>query len=420
MPLDIAVLGGGVSVAALVELLASEPSLRGSALRLHARRADRLEVIAAYCRDLVGAEVDVVTTPSLDAALDGVDVVVNLIRFGGNVARGEDEALEWRGVPGDEGLGPGGMANAWRTWPLTRTVAAAIRRRAPESLVLNMAAPLGVTTRALLDAGLWTIGLCELPLVVDRRLAEAGAPELRYVGSNHLGLHLPTSRDREDLVRLGEVARRCGVASEATVQCLGGVPAPYFHRVIRPDLGRSLGIAATPGRARELSSLTEDVLSAMASDETDTVRALLEHRPTPWFRESLVPALVALSTHTPVRLACNVANHASHDTAPLVGWLPEEMVVEVVGAWDPEHFSPQVPDEPGEAATAYLISVAAADTAMCCAAQTHSDTDRMLALRAWEEIDAAGWSGRSRTPAPRIDPADAVQMRERHGRGMRR
>ena len=67
-----------------------------------------------------------------------------MIRVGGLAARQADEDLSRRfGVPGDEGLGPGGAANALRTLPVLAELAADLRRVAPGATVLNLVSPLG-------------------------------------------------------------------------------------------------------------------------------------------------------------------------------------------------------------------------------------------------------------------------------------
>ncbi len=57
-------------------------------------------------------------------ASSGADVIVLMIRVGGLAARRDDEDLSRRfGMPGDEGLGPGGAANALRTLPVLAELA---------------------------------------------------------------------------------------------------------------------------------------------------------------------------------------------------------------------------------------------------------------------------------------------------------
>src|SRR5437870_5388579 len=88
---------------------------------------------------------------------------------------------------------------SWRVWsrPVSARrgcgcACARRRRRCPRAAVLNLVAPLGITTRLLLDAGLDAIGVCELPRVtlegwIAATATAAGNTSFRYAGLNHLG-----------------------------------------------------------------------------------------------------------------------------------------------------------------------------------------------------------------------------------------
>ena len=182
----VTVIGGGVHAVGLLEALVAADDLPDLDLRLVARREDRLGVIgrhAALVLQGVRPEWSVRWTTDLADGVGGADVVVPLVRIGGSAARDHDERFPTAfGLVGDEGIGPGGMANAWRTLPPLRSMAAVIAARAPGALVANLMAPLGVTTRALADAGLDCMGVCELPIVVlDRLLAHVPTEQVAAI-----------------------------------------------------------------------------------------------------------------------------------------------------------------------------------------------------------------------------------------------
>src|SRR3954452_11857132 len=153
------IVGGGVFAPRLCEVLAERlahiPQLE---LRLSARRSDRLAIVTRHTRArLAGRRPGWSVEGSSDLAIAaaGADLVVLLVRVGGLEARAWDETFPRRfGLVGDEGLGPGGIANAWRTLPELRRIAQAVQRAAPGARVLNLMAPLGITTRFLLEQGL--------------------------------------------------------------------------------------------------------------------------------------------------------------------------------------------------------------------------------------------------------------------------
>jgi len=136
----------------------------------------------------------VVTTTSLDEALDGVDFVFSAIRVGGLAGRTCDErvALDL-GVLGQETTGPGGLAYGLRTIPVALDVAHRVARRSPNAWFINFTNPAGMITQAMrLVLGDRVIGICDSPIGLGRRAARAlgvdpGTADLAYLGLNHLG-----------------------------------------------------------------------------------------------------------------------------------------------------------------------------------------------------------------------------------------
>ena len=253
----VAVLGGGAYAARLVEVIASVPDMPALELRLHARDHGRLDVIASHAAARVvalGARHVVGAFPALDGALDGAAAVVLLVRVGGLAARAHDEAFPVRfGQVGDEGVGLGGMASAWRTVPVLDQIAARIAARAPGAHVLNLIAPLGVTTRLLTERGLRTVGLCELPVLTVERwrawAADEPAPPLAYAGLNHLGFFWCPSCPPLDHPVLRAAVERGEVPGELVLR-LGAAPLHYFVDVFEPEAALGLGRRARTRAAR--------------------------------------------------------------------------------------------------------------------------------------------------------------------------
>lgn len=226
-----------------------------------------------------------------------------LIRVGGLEARARDETFPRRwGLVGDEGLGPGGMANAWRTVPELAKVARTIRAVARRARVLDLMAPLGITTRLLAEQGLDAIGLCELPLAtLEQWLGRVGVaadePTWRYGGLNHLGWFWDLESNGVDLLRrLAETPMGVGGAApvdRATLERFGAAPLRYYYDVFDPDTARRHGLARAPGRARELMALSETMIQHYAADPGATFDE--EHaRPTPWLDRAVAPIASAL------------------------------------------------------------------------------------------------------------------------------
>src|SRR4051794_31780682 len=190
----LAVLGGtSVGTPNLIRALAAARQagrLPDLELRLHGRAHARGERIIDFaCADtpLAGREpsapIRLRLARSLPEAVRGCDAVLCQVRPGGMEARAEDETMALaEGVPGDEGLGPSGLANYLRSIPVTDAIAEAWADHAPHATFLQLSSPLGLTVaRIARRTGLRVLGLCELPATTSAALLAAVEPRLNRV-----------------------------------------------------------------------------------------------------------------------------------------------------------------------------------------------------------------------------------------------
>jgi 6-phospho-beta-glucosidase len=344
-PAPVALLGGGAYAARLADVIAATPELPALELRLHARDPDRLAVIAAHASARLRAAGGRHTARAcldLDLALDGAAAVVLLVRVGGLAARAHDESFPAGfGLVGDEGVGVGGAANAWRTLPVLDRIAERIAARAPASRVLNLMAPLGVTTRLLVERGLRAVGLCELPVVTEARwraraagarparpdATPAGAPPpLAYAGLNHLGFFWWPGRPAEEHPVL-RAAIDAGDVPPDMMRHLDAAPLHYYVDVFEPEAALALGRRRRPGRAEELAALQSELVQRFHR-EPGADAPELARRPTPWFDLALVPALRAALGGPAYAGALDLPAGAALDESP------PEVVVEGMGRLD--------------------------------------------------------------------------------------
>lgn len=376
----IAVVGGGVSAVRLGELLAAEPALPPLRLALTARDPRRTAAIARHLAAVLRLrrpEWRVAAAPTAGAALAGARIVVLLVRVGGLAARAWDETFPLRfGAVGDEGLGLGGMANAWRTVPVMRELAAALRRHAPDAAVLNLTAPLGITTAALHAEGVPALGLCELPATTRSRLREvlpaAVHASLGYAGLNHLGWFWSGSPPSAGPLRR---AAEAGLADGRTLSRFGALPLRYYYEVFDPAAARRLGARRVPGRAAQLQALSERVLARLHAAPGQAVPEM-EERPTPWFDHALVPAVRALLGGPPYEGFVNVPNLGR------VAGLPGELVVEVPAVLDGAAVRPAAAVRPPAPVLRFLAAVGEADLLAGAAARERSLPGLRAAIRA--------------------------------------
>jgi 6-phospho-beta-glucosidase len=371
----ITIVGGGVYVVGLSELIAKR--LPGEVeIELVARRFERLRVIAEHTRlrlSRIGADCCVRAWPSLAEGVSGADIVVLLPRVGNLPARARDESFPAQfGIQGDEGIGPGGIANYLRTAPVMSEIARSIQMYASGAVVLNMTAPLGLTTRQLIEAGLNAIGVCELPAVTLAKLLDDGPaatlPQgLRYGGLNHLGWFWPMSPRGEAL--LATAADR-GVVDAETYCRFQATPLRYYFELFdQPAAGR-LGVVRRAGRAQQLMALTERVFQHFAATPGEEVAELAE-RPTPWFDHALVPILRAILAGDRYCGFANVANHG------LIDGLPAELVVELPVLIEGRGIHPATVGAPPAPAAAFLSAVAESEM-LTYRAVTQRDTRLIL------------------------------------------
>src|SRR3954453_15170060 len=157
--------------------------------------ADRLELVGDFGRRILarlGHPARLTTTSELEPALDGVDAVLLQLRVGGQAARLEDETWPLEcGCVGQETTGAGGLAKALRTVPVVLDIADRVRASNPHAWIGDFTNPVGIVTRALLQAGHRAVGLCNVAIGLQRYFAGLleVAPDqlqLEHVGLNHL------------------------------------------------------------------------------------------------------------------------------------------------------------------------------------------------------------------------------------------
>jgi 6-phospho-beta-glucosidase len=368
----ISVIGGGAFLPRLCQALAEHPAVPRLELRVGARRFDRLELLVGEARrrlERLRPSWSIRAFPDVAQALAGAEWVLLLVRVGGLEARARDEDLARAyGQVGDEGLGIGGMSNAGRTLPVLQELAATIRGQAPEARVLNLMAPLGITTRALRDAGLDALGICELPRVTRRRLAragEAGGAEdgLDYGGLNHLGWFWARDAAAQDLL---ERAAETGLVDRATWERFGAAPLHYYYDVFDVPAGRRIGRERAPGRAAELVGLSRAIVRAL--EQGGDPDAWLAARSTPWFDEAVAPILSALLGGESHRSFANFPNRTGSGEVLIPG-LPDGLVVEVGAVFDTEGVRPLRPQAIPAPVSEFLRAVGEAEELLYRAAR---------------------------------------------------
>lgn len=297
----------------------------------------RLALVAGVSRRILAAQghPGVVTEHvDLEPGIDGADVVLLQLRVGGQAARGVDETLPLDcGCIGQETTGAGGLAKALRTVPVVLDIAERIRRLAgPDTWIVDFTNPVGIVTRALLDAGHRAVGLCNVAIGNQRAVAthlgvDPSSVVLDHVGLNHLTWTRRVLVDGEDVLpRLldegaAPLADRSGLPLDL-LRRLGVWPSYYLRYFYAHDTVLAEQ-RSSPSRAAAVAAIERELLKLYADPTLSEKPALLQQRGGAYYSEAAVNLLASLTADTGDVQVVNVRNGS---TLPFLG---EDAVVEV-------------------------------------------------------------------------------------------
>lgn len=342
MTMKLAVVGGGSTYTPeLIDGFARlRDSLPVSELVLIDPAAGRLELIGGLARRIFarqGHPGTITTTSDLDAGVEGADAVLIQLRVGGQAARLQDETWPLEcGCVGQETTGAGGLAKALRTVPVVLDIAERVRRTSPDAWIIDFTNPVGIVTRALLQAGHKAVGLCNVAIGFQRKFAALLdlAPSdihLDHVGLNHLTWELGVRRggpEGEDLLPRLLADHADAIAGDlhlprAVLDRLGVVPSYYLRYFYAHDeVVRELG--SKPSRAAEVAAMERELLALYGDPALDEKPALLAKRGGAFYSEAAVDlAASLLGGGGP---AVQVVNTRNDGTLP---FLPDDAVIEV-------------------------------------------------------------------------------------------
>ncbi|MER6977946.1 6-phospho-beta-glucosidase [Streptomyces carpinensis] len=313
--------------------------------------ADRLELVGGLARRIFahqGHPGRIVTTPDLDAAVDGADAVLLQLRVGGQAARQQDETWPLEcGCVGQETTGAGGLAKALRTVPVILDIADRVRRTNPNAWIIDFTNPVGIVTRALLQAGHRAVGLCNVAIGFQRKFAAMldVAPtdiHLDHVGLNHLtwetGVRLGGPEGRNVLPDL-LAAHGDRIADDLhlprpLLDRLGVVPSYYLRYYYAHDKVVE-ELRTKPSRAAEVAAMEEQLLRMYGDPSLHEKPALLAKRGGAYYSEAAVDLAAALlgGGGSPYQ----VVNTHNNGTLP---FLPDDAVIEVQAAVGPKGATP--------------------------------------------------------------------------------
>ncbi|WP_037570260.1 6-phospho-beta-glucosidase [Phaeacidiphilus oryzae] len=354
-------------------------------LALHDVSTERLDLLAAMTRRMLAAgghPAAVTTHTDLAPAAEGAEFVLVQLRVGGQPARLQDETLPLRcDCLGQETTGAGGLAKALRTVPVMLDVVKQVRAANPTAWVVDFTNPVGIVTRALLQAGHErVVGLCSAAAVFQRHFAgilgvEPDRIALDHVGLNHLTWERRVLLDGEDVLPrlLDEEADRVAPATGLPAQLvrrLGTVPSYYLHYYYAHD-----EVVATQQeqgvRAQEVMEIERELLAQYADERVTGKPELLSRRGGASYSEAALDLMASLHAGDGRTHILNVRNGR---TLP---FLPEDSVIEVPATVTREEVVP-LAAEPVEPLLAGLIAHVTGYERLALEAAVHGGRDRVF------------------------------------------
>jgi 6-phospho-beta-glucosidase len=305
--MKIAVVGGGSTYTP--ELVSGLTRLDVSDLVLQDIDPERRDVVGGMARrmlDRQGYRGRLEITDELDRAVDGADFVLVQIRVGGQEARLRDETIPLAcGCIGQETTGAGGFAKAMRTVPVVLEIAGRVRALAsPDAWIVDFTNPVGIVTRALVDAGHRAVGLCNVAIGFQRMFAHLlGADPERVlvdqVGLNHLTWVRGVLLDGRDvlpelLAEHGDaIAEDIGLPRRLLDE-LGAIPSYYLHYFYAHDAVLREQLEGVP-RAQVVSEIERGLLDLYRDPSVSERPDLLMQRGGAYYSEAALGLVASLS-----------------------------------------------------------------------------------------------------------------------------
>ncbi|MEU2154359.1 6-phospho-beta-glucosidase [Streptomyces sp. NPDC019396] len=365
--------------------------------------ADRLELVGGLARRILarqGHPAAVTTTGDLDDGVAGADAVLLQLRVGGQAAREQDETWPLEcGCVGQETTGAGGLAKALRTVPVVLDIAERVRRASPRAWIIDFTNPVGIVTRALLQAGHRAVGLCNVAIGFQRRFAgllgvAPGEVHLEHLGLNHLtwetGVRIGGPEGEDVLPELlsehGDALAGALRLPRRILDRLGAVPSYYLRYFYAHD--EVVEESRTrPPRAAEVAAMERRLLEMYGDPALDEKPELLAARGGAYYSEAAVELAAALlgAGGSPYQ----VVNTYNDGTLP---FLPDDAVIEVQAAVGPGGARP-LPVPGPDPLYAGLIAQVAAYERLALEAAVRGGRDRVFrALLAHPLIGQYGYA----------------------------
>lgn len=315
---------------------------------------EKLEVVGELAKRMVekaGINCTVHLSYDRKAALKDADFVTTQIRVGMLDARIRDERIPLKhGLLGQETNGLGGFAKALRTIPVILDICKDMEALCPNAWLINFSNPAGIVTEAVLKhSKIKTIGLCNVPIGMNKMVAEIlGRAEKDFlfpmVGMNHFIYGTNVWVDGED--KLQEVLYKLeyDAASKPVniqdipwqteqIRHLGVIPCFYhqYYYSTSDVLEKQLQDYANNGTRAETVKAVEAELFELYKDKDLSVKPKqLEQRGGAHYSDAACNLISAIYNNSHELMTVNVRNNGT------IRHIPDNSAIEatcVVGTY---------------------------------------------------------------------------------------
>ncbi len=318
---------------------------------------DKMEIIRAFCQRLIdhsNKKFILQATCNRHQALADADFVLSQFRVGGLNARARDESIPLKyGVIGQETVGAGGFASALRTIPVALELARELEELNPAAWLINFTNPSGMITEALLRyQGIRTIGLCNVPITIERTIAEAlhVSPDvisIDFLGLNHLSFARHVYVQGKDITPLvleflknmSQEAVKNSVANipketwpPYLLDAVPMIPNPYLQYYWNTDVMLRKQLADIENgkgtRAIQVMAIEAELFKQYQNPQQVTLPELLMQRGGAYYSTVAVMLMESFALNKRREMVVNVKNDQALDV------LPADSVVEVPAVID--------------------------------------------------------------------------------------
>lgn len=286
---------------------------------------ERLEVVGSLAGRMLGKAGytgGLTLTGDLDRAVEDASFVLIQIRVGGQAARLRDETTPLVcGCIGQETTGAGGFAKALRTVPVVLEIGERVRALAePAAWIVDFTNPVGIVTRALLDAGHRAVGLCNVAIGFQRTFARLLGVEpaqivVDQVGLNHLTWIRAVYLGKADvlpqlLAEHGDTLADESGSPASLLEELGAVPSYYLHYFYAHDRVLQEQRTGTP-RAQTVAEIEAQLLELYRNPSLTEKPELLEQRGGAFYSEAAVGLVSSLLSGDGAVHEVDLRNHGT-------------------------------------------------------------------------------------------------------------